>query len=124
MKGKTMNKKLQTLMACCAIGVTTAAVPAFCGSSETLRITVPFAFTAGGANLPAGDYTVFEGDSHVLTIRGNRGSAMVLATVGEEGVSDKNALTFRHTEKGYFLRTVYTEGRPSNLLRVPTEAER
>jgi len=119
-----MNRKIRTLMACCAFGVTTAAVPAYCGGMETLRVTVPFAFTAGAKNLPAGDYTVLEGDSHVLTIRGSRGSAMVLATAGEEGVSDKNALTFRHTDKGYFLQTVYTEGRPSNLLRVPTEAER
>ena len=119
-----MNKKLTTLMAFCAFGVTTTAVPAFCGSPETLHVTVPFAFTAGATNLPAGDYTVLEAESHVLTIRGNRTSAMVLSITGEEGAGDKNALTFRHTDRGYFLQTVYTGGRPSNLLRVPTEAER
>jgi hypothetical protein len=124
MKGKTMNKKLMTLMAFCALGVATMAVPAYCGDTETLRVTVPFAFTAGETNLPAGDYTVLEGNAHVLTIRGVRGSAMMLGAVGDEGDREKNALTFRHTDRGYFLQTVYAGGRPSNVLRPATEVER
>jgi hypothetical protein len=124
MKGKTMHKQLMTLMAFCALGVTTTAVPAFGGETETLRVTVPFAFTAGATNLPAGDYTVLEGNAHVLTIRGTGGSAMVLASSGDEGDRDRNALTFRHTDRGYFLQAVYAGGRPSTVLRPATEIER
>jgi photosystem II stability/assembly factor-like uncharacterized protein len=119
-----MNKQLRTLVAFCAIGVTTAAVPAFCADPETLRVTVPFAFRAGRANLPAGNYTVVESDSHTVMIRGSRGSAILLSTTGgEEGDSDKNALSFRHTDKGYFLKAVYAAGRPSNLFPVSPETE-
>jgi hypothetical protein len=118
-----MNKKLMTLMAFCALGVTTTAVPAFSGSMETFRVTVPFAFMAGAANLPAGDYTVLEDNSHLVMLRGDRRSAMFLAMAGEVGDSSKSALTFRHTDRGYFLQTVSMGGRPASMLRV-TEAEK
>jgi hypothetical protein len=119
-----MNKKLTTLMAFCAIGVTTAAVPAFCADPETLRVTVPFAFTAGTASLPAGDYTILEGDSHTVMIRGARGSAILLSITGDESDAERNALSFRHTDKGYFLKAVYAVGRPSSLLRISPATER
>jgi hypothetical protein len=118
-----MNKKLMTLMAFCALGVTTTAVPAIGGSMETFRVTVPFAFMAGATNMPAGDYTVLEGESHVVMLRGNRRSAMLLATAGNEGDSYKTALTFRHTDRGYFLQTVCAGG-SANLLRVASETEK
>jgi hypothetical protein len=124
MKRKTMNRKLMTLMAFCAFGVTTTAVPAYSGSLETFRVTVPFAFMAGAVNMPAGDYTVLEAESHVVMLRGSRRSAMLLATAGDEGDSYKTALTFRHTDRGYFLQTVCSGGAPANLFRVVTETEK
>ena len=75
-----MNNKLRTLMAFSALSLSLAAMPAFGGELETLRVTVPFAFTAGKTNLPAGDYTVYESDAHLLTIRGEKGSVLILGT--------------------------------------------
>jgi hypothetical protein len=111
------------MMAFCAIGITATAVPAFCADSATLHVMVPFAFMAGTANLPAGDYTILEGD-HTVTIRGAYGSAILLSTTGEEAEGDRNALSFRHTDRGYFLKAIYAFGRPSNLLRVAAATER
>jgi hypothetical protein len=118
-----MYRRPRTLMALCAIGVTAAVTPAFCADSRALHVTVPFAFTAGTVSLPAGEYTILEGDAHTVMIRSPHGSAILLSIFGEGGEADRNALSFRHTDQGYFLRAVYAAGRPSNLFRVAPPEE-
>ena len=118
-----MNNSLRTLMAALAIGVTMAAAPAFSSELESMHVSVPFAFTAGTTSLPAGDYTVVEGSSHVVMIRGSRGSAILLAIAGGEAGGDKSALSFERTGKGYYLKSVHSFGRPASVLPV-TPGER
>jgi hypothetical protein len=116
-----MNKYIRTSMALFAIGITSAALPAF--ASEPFHVTVPFAFRAGATSLPAGDYTVVEESSHVVMLRGTRGSAILLATAGPDTDRDKSALNFARTDKGYFLKAVHSYGRPTSVLRISPIAE-
>ena len=119
-----MTNKLRTLMAFSAISLSIAALPAFGGDLEPLHVTVPFAFTAGKTNLPAGDYTVYENEAHLLMIRGSRGSVLILGTPGSETEDDKSALSFSHTDKGYLLKAVHSAGKASNLVTVGARIER
>ena len=117
-----MNKQLRTLMAFFAIG-TAAAAPGFCSELEALRVSVPFAFRAGQTSLPAGDYTVLTGNSHVVMIRGSHGSAILLATAGEDSGAERSALSFQRSDNGYYLKSVRSFGRPASVLPVATRTE-
>jgi len=113
-----MTNKLSTLLAFSAIGMSLAALPAFGADFTPLRVNVPFSFTAGKTVMPAGQYTVYENESHVITIRGAKSAVMVLSTPGTETDSEPNALDFARTGNGFSLRTVRATGRPSSV--VPT----
>ena len=118
-----MNTKLRTLIASSTLGLSMAALPALAGELEPLRVTVPFAFTAGKASFPAGDYTVYENDAHLLTIRGVKATALVLGTPGADSEEDRNVLSFERTDKGYALRAVRTAGK-SALVPATVHGER
>jgi len=111
-----MTNKLTTLLAFSAIGTSLAALPAFGADLTPLRVNVPFAFTAGKTAMPAGEYTVYESDSHVITIRGVKSAIMVLATPGTESDNEATALGFERSGNGFSLRTVRAAGRPSSIL--------
>jgi hypothetical protein len=111
-----MTNKLSTLLAFSAIGMSFAALPAFGGDTSTLHVNVPFSFTAGKTVMPAGEYTVYENDAHLLTIRGVKSAVMVLAAPGTESDSETSALSFERTGKGFSLRTVRAAGRPSSVV--------
>jgi hypothetical protein len=113
-----MTNKLSTLLAFSAIGMSLAAMPAFGGDFTPLHVTVPFAFTAGKTAMPAGEYTVSETDTHVVTIRGAKSAVMVLAAPGAESDNETNALGFERTGKGFSLRAVRAAGRPASVLPV------
>jgi hypothetical protein len=114
-----MTNKLRALFAFSAIAVTGAALPAFAADTDPIHVTVPFAFKAGKASLPAGEYVVIEEDSGVIIIKGNKGSAMVLGMSGAENTSEKAGMSFERNEKGYVLKTVHGWGRiTSSILPV------
>lgn len=111
-----MKNTLSTLLAYSAIGLSLAALPAFAAESEPLHVNVPFAFTAGKTALPAGEYTVYENNAHLLMIRGAKASVLILGTPGVEAQDEKNALGFERTPKGIQLRSVHSAGRPSAVI--------
>lgn len=119
-----MINKLRTLMAFSAISLSFAALPAFGGEIEPLRVTVPFAFTAGKTTLPAGQYTVSQSDSHVFMIRGAKTSILVLGSAGSDTEEDRNALSFHHTDKGYALTVIRTPGHAASLPTGTLNAEK
>ena len=114
-----MNKAFRTTIALSAVVLFAAALPMAAAEIETLRVTVPFAFTAGTATLPAGDYVVSQqSDPHVLTIAGKGGDAMVVVWPGGSTSSVKTAtLTFERTSKGNMLTGVNMSGSASDLVR-------
>lgn len=117
-----MKKSYLALTASCVIGMAGAALPASAAGSDPLRVSVPFAFRAGAANLPAGNYTVSEEDSGIVSIRGEKSGVFVLGRTGSEPDLDKSGLSFERTEKGYVLKNVHAFGKASVTL-VPGAVE-
>jgi len=79
---------------------------------DRVVVTVPFAFVAGGATLPAGDYSVIRANPSVnreLAITGyNKGSAFLLPLGFDQGASDAPTLSFEHIGGRYYLSKVKT----------------
>jgi hypothetical protein len=95
------------------------ATAAFGTETDTLRVTVPFAFTAGSAILPAGDYVISQQDSQILTIGGKGGSAILMTMPqGQSADPRKSNVTFGRTSKGNTLLEVQMSGRPSVIMHA------
>ena len=79
---------------------------------DRVVVTVPFAFVAGGATLPAGDYSVIRANPGVnreLAITGyNNGGAFLLPLGFDEGPSNAPTLSFAHIGGRYYLSKVKT----------------
>lgn len=102
-----------SLFACAASCIAAAA------EIETLHVTVPFAFTAGTATLPAGEYVISQQtDGRILTIGGKKGGA-ILVTMPEGDSRDALAsnLKFARTSKGNTLLEVSMSGKPALILQ-------
>lgn len=86
---------------------------------ETLRVSIPFAFTAGSATLPAGDYVISQQtDGRILTIGGKRGGAILVAIPQDASGDPASAhLKFARTSKGATLLEVDMAGKPSMILQ-------
>ncbi len=106
-------------MAFSALGLSCAALPAFGGELQPLHVSVPFTFTAGKTTLPAGEYTVTENESHIVMLRGEKSSVLLLSMPGTDSQNDKNALDFERTSKGFELRSIRAVGRPMSVLPSP-----
>jgi len=85
-------------------------------AQSSFRINIPFAFVAGEAALPAGEYIVSPpqiGGAKALTLRrvDGDGAAMVLGmTVQAKGYQSAPRLVFHRYDNGYFLSTMWTAG--------------
>jgi len=94
---------------------------------DSVIVTVPFEFVAGGATLPAGEYRVGRvepGANRELAISGyNKRNTFLLATAYETVASNHPTLSFEHVGDKYFLSkiqtldTVYTMPRLHETLR-------
>jgi hypothetical protein len=76
---------------------------------------IPFAFTAGNATLPAGEYRVqkLDGNSAVLLIRCSDASAaaMVITNAAQaKEPQSQSKLVFNRYDNRYFLAQVWTAG--------------
>jgi hypothetical protein len=99
-------------------------------ADEPMLVNIPFAFVAGNATLPAGEYRVekMDGNSAVVLIRCSDAStaAMVLsnATQAKE-TQTQSKLVFKRYDQRYFLSQVWTAGsiRGRELLKSRAEKE-
>jgi hypothetical protein len=119
-----MIDTMRTLLVSSAMLLSVASLPVSAGELETLRVSVPFPFTAGRAVLPAGDYTVSENNAHLLMIRGEKTSAMVLGSPGSGPGDERSSLAFRRTDDGYSLEAVHQSGKPASVILRPIRPER
>ncbi len=98
---------LLTLTCLLGLGIT-----AHAQDLDRVVVTVPFAFVAGGATLPAGDYTVIRanpGINRELAITGyNKGGAFLLPLAFDQGASDEPTLSFAQLGGRYYLSKVKT----------------
>jgi hypothetical protein len=88
MKTNTLKRVLMT-----SVLVASATVASVAAHAESFTMTVPFAFSAGGKTLPAGSYAV-DASSMVLTLRGEGGSAILLAVPSMTSLSGKSGADF------------------------------
>jgi hypothetical protein len=97
------------LMLTCLLG---GGVSACAQDADTVVVSVPFEFVAGGATLPAGEYRV----SHVnptvnreLAISGNnKGTAFMLPQAFDDDPTNLPTLSFEHVGGKYFLSRIKT----------------
>jgi hypothetical protein len=99
-------------------------------AQELLVVNIPFAFVAGNATLPAGEYRIqkWDGNSPVLLIQCSdpNESAMVITNAAEaKELQSESKLVFNRYHNRYFLSQVWTAGsvRGRQLLKSPREKE-
>ena len=98
---------LLTLTCLLGLGIT-----AHAQEVDGVVVTVPFAFQAGGATLPAGDYRIKRANPGVnreLAITGyNKGGAFLLPLAFDQKTSDAPTLSFAQIGGRYYLSKVKT----------------
>jgi hypothetical protein len=108
-----MNKTYfaAVLMLICLLGV---GVSARAQDADAVVVSVPFAFVAGGATLPAGEYRVSRvnpGVNRELAITGyNKGNVFVLPVAFDDvaAANGQPKLSFEHVGGKYFLTGIKT----------------
>lgn len=122
-------KKQSFLMAGLLV-LTSMAATQVARAQETMVVDIPFAFTAGNATLPAGEYRVQKLDQHsgVLLIHCSdaSASAIVITNAAQaKELQSESKLVFNRYDNRYFLSQVWTAGsiRGRQLLTSPKEKE-
>jgi len=87
-------------------------------AQTAVRATVPFNFTVGKAEMPAGTYTVSRVSSSVIEIRDSTTKKSVVSIVWSEGASSTAKLVFNRYGDRYSLSQV-SRGDGTNVLRLP-----
>jgi len=90
-------------------------------AQTAVRATVPFNFTVGKAEMPAGTYTVSRVSSSVIEIRDSTTKKSVVSLVWSEGASSTDStakLVFNRYGDRYCLSQV-SRGDGTNVLRLP-----
>ncbi len=90
-----------------------------------LQVSVPFAFESGSHHLPPGSYILRIGQGHLLSVEGERVSAVSMALPDEDRApAIKSSVIFRRYGDHYFLREVWVAGKKTHTRCVPTHAEK
>src|SRR5690242_21782535 len=99
-------------------------------ADEPMLVTIPFAFTAGNATLPAGEYRVekLNGNSAVILIRCSdaNAAAVVLSNAAQaKQTPTQSKLIFKRYDNRYFLSQVWSAGsiRGRELMKSQAEKE-
>ena len=88
-------------------------------AQTAISATVPFNFTVGKAEMPAGTYTISQVSSSVIEIKGSK-SVVSIVLSGSGSSNDSTAkLVFNRYGDRYSLSEV-SRGDGANVLRLPT----
>ena len=118
----TITVVLVTLFASAAQAQTT--------NRQTLIANIPFAFSVGKTNLPAGKYTFTvvnpSSDRKVLEIRsiGGHTSAMVMTNTISAHLADNAKLVFERYDDHYFFTEAQLAGDATGLAAIRSKSER
>ena len=98
-------------------------------AQEPMTVNIPFAFTAGEAALPAGEYRVqkMDGNGAVLLIRCSEPTASAFVmTIGKQANEQqgKSKLVFNRYNDHYFLSQVWNAGYSSGRELRKTQQEK
>jgi hypothetical protein len=94
-----------------------------------MLVNIPFAFTAGEATLPAGEYRVqkMDGNSAVLLIRCTEPSESAMVVTNATGggkQQEQSKLVFNRYQDHYFLSQVWNAGYSSGRQLRKTQREK
>jgi len=83
-----------------------------------VKVSIPFNFTVGNQNLPAGDYTIVKSDVHPQSVWLQSPDGKYVVVVGTHpryvlDPSPKTQLIFQHSGGEYFLAQIWTLGSTS-----------
>jgi hypothetical protein len=99
-------------------------------ANEPMLVNIPFAFVAGNATLPAGEYRVEKLDSNSAVILVRCSDASAAAMVLSNGTQARepqtqSKLVFKRYGNRYFLSQIWKAGssRGRELLKSPAEKE-
>jgi hypothetical protein len=98
-------------------------------ADEPMLVNIPFAFAAGDATLPAGEYRVqtLDSNSAVVLIRSSDGgpSAMVLSNGAQaKDTQTQSKLVFKRYNNRYFLSQVWKAGAIRGRQLPKSQAEK
>lgn len=97
------------------------AAPTF-AETFTVKVTVPFAFMAGSAELPAGAYSIapLAGFGSVLLIEGANAKVIVMSQMADAAAPNGTSVSFTEGEKKA-LSAVAVQGRVYELAKLGTD---
>ena len=108
---KRFSGTISLLFAAMAVFILGGSVRA--AAQETLKITIPFDFTANHQYLPAGAYNViWLSDRNMVLRNSETGKSKILAVRPEEGQSSetRSRFVFLHEGSRYYLARVWVAG--------------
>jgi hypothetical protein len=125
-----MKKLLYTLMAVVVVTLSASAAEAQTSSQQRVIAKIPFAFSVGKTNLPAGKY-VFSvvnptSDRTVLQIRSvdGRASAMILTNTVKGIVTENAKLVFERYDERYCFTQAQMAGEATSFEALWSRSER
>jgi hypothetical protein len=110
-----------------AIALAVLVAPAAAQIQNRFEVHVPFAFMAGKAKLPAGDYSVNRQGANLLILRNTETSdAAILptASLDVDATTSRAALVFNRYEGKYFLSQVRSFDGTQTYRLAPSKEER
>jgi hypothetical protein len=104
------------------------ATSGFAQSSGHVTVKVPFAFTAGSVTLPAGDYSIQEEQSGIVTISSLNSRQSVMLLTSTDSVADEIVaprVKFDKVNGAYTLTEIEITGEPARrVVKLETATNR
>ncbi len=88
-------------------------LPAFCQSLAVSSVNIPFAFSANGKTLPAGDYLLYRDSENIYSLRTPSGvlaRRMVVYPDSAANIQDTSKLVFHTDGQSYSLDSFWRSG--------------
>jgi len=118
------SNRLAALITLCLVAIFGVVVAK--GEDQTVKVSIPFGFSAGGTQLSAGEYAVkkLQNTDGSLTIKSEHEGALMLAILSGERRSDPTCLIFNRYGDKYFLASVWVAETGTGYQVPKTKMER
>ena len=110
---KTLFFRISSLVWAVLLGTVAVTAQSTTTSEPFLRANIPFAFVAGGVQLPPGEYRVYHpGNPYIVVIENNNGTARAVTYVRPSALNpngNSTKLVFNRYGDQHFLAEIWTE---------------
>ena len=98
------------------LAVLLSAMAAHAQYQDQAKVTVPFAFTAAGKILPAGEYRVkFNETARLVTLTGENGTVSLLSSYADAQTDPRTFLQFKRVGSQWVLQQVAISGTSQHM---------